>query len=125
MRNSSRFRISTLSAAVASTVISSYAMAQEPMLEEVIVTATRRAASVQDIPINITALGSDLIERERLSNIGDLARRVPGMTVVDQGPRSSNTLTIRGLTTDSIGAPDQTNDAPSGTKSSHVRSPGP
>ena len=60
------------------------------------------ATSVQDIPINITALGSDLIQRERLSDLSDIARRVPGMTVVDQGPRSGNILTVRGLNVDSL-----------------------
>lgn len=80
------------------------------MLEEVIVTASRRAESIQDIPINITALGGDLIERERLSDLSDIARRVPGMTVVDQGPRSGNILTARGLNVSSIAAPDGAND---------------
>ena len=78
-------------------------------MEEVIVTATRRAESIQDIPINITALGSDLMERERISSLSDIARRVPGMTVVDQGPRSGNTLTVRGLNVDSITSPDGAN----------------
>jgi iron complex outermembrane receptor protein len=104
MRNNSTFRISTLSAAIASTLLTGQATAQDGMLEEVIVTATRRAASVQDIPINITALGSDLIQRERLSDLSDIARRVPGMTVVDQGPRSGNILTVRGLNVDSLNA---------------------
>jgi iron complex outermembrane receptor protein len=104
MLNNSTFRISTLSAAIASTLLTGQATAQNGMLEEVIVTATRRAASVQDIPINITALGSDLIQRERLSDLSDIARRVPGMTVVDQGPRSGNILTVRGLNVDSLNA---------------------
>lgn len=104
MRNNSTFRISTLSAAIASTLMSGQTTAQDGMLEEVIVTATRRAASVQDIPLNITALGSDLIQRERLSDLSDIARRVPGMTVVDQGPRSGNILTVRGLNVDSLNA---------------------
>jgi iron complex outermembrane receptor protein len=104
MRNNRTFRISTLSAAIASTLLTGQATAQSGMLEEVIVTATRRAASVQDIPINITALGSDLIQRERLSDLSDIARRVPGMTVVDQGPRSGNILTVRGLNVDSLNA---------------------
>ena len=106
MRNKASFQISTLSAAIASTLISGYATAQQSALEEVIVTATRRAESIQDIPINITALGSDLIERERLSNLSDIAKRVPGMTLVDQGPRSGNALTVRGLSVDSLNAPE-------------------
>ena len=111
MRNNKgkTFRISTLSAAVASTLISGYATAQQAMLEEVLVTATRRTQSIQDIPINITALSGSQIERQRLTDLSDIARVVPGMTVIDQGPRSSNTLTIRGLNAGSIQANDQSN----------------
>lgn len=113
------FRISTLSAAVASTLLSGYVAAQQKMLEEVIVTATRRAQSIQDIPLNITSLSSTLIERERIENLVDIARRVPGLTVVDQGPRSGNTLTVRGLTVDSISAPDLNNNG-GGTVATYV-----
>ena len=74
------------------------------MLEEVIVTATRRSESIQDIPINITALSSDLIERERLTDLSDIARVVPGMTLVDQGPRSWQSLSVRGLNVSPITA---------------------
>jgi outer membrane receptor protein involved in Fe transport len=106
MRNNLKFQLSTLSAAIASTLISGYATAQQSALEEVIVTATRRAQSVQDIPINITALGSGLIERERVANLSDIAKRVPGLSLVDQGPRSGNILAVRGLSADSITAPE-------------------
>ncbi len=104
MNNLSKFQISAMSMAVASTLFSGPTFAADGMLEEVIVTATRRSESIQDIPINITALSSDMIERERLSDLSDLARRVPGMTVVDQGPRSGNILTVRGLNVDSLAA---------------------
>ena len=108
MLNNTRFQLSTLSAAIASTLLTGQVTAQEGMLEEVIVTATRRSESIQDIPLNITALGSDLIERERLSDLSDVARRVPGMTLVDQGPRSGSVLTVRGLNADSLSSAETT-----------------
>ncbi|MEQ9463499.1 MAG: TonB-dependent receptor [Haliea sp.] len=98
------FRASALSAAIAGLVQPGAVMAQQGALEEVIVTATRRAESVQDIPINITALSADMIERERLTNLAEVSRRVPGMTVVDQGARGSDILTVRGLNVDSLNA---------------------
>ncbi len=110
MRKHTTFQLTTLSAAIASALVSTYTCAQEVLLEEVVVTATRRSESLQDIPINITALSSALIERDRLTNLSDVARVVPGMTVVDQGPRSSQTLTVRGLNVTSITATDQSND---------------
>lgn len=119
MRNKTPFQISTLSAAVASTLFSGYVASQDILLEEVMVTATRRAQSLQDIPINITALSADTIERNRLTDLTDIARVVPGMTVIDQGPRSSSTLTVRGLSTSSITATDQTNNG-GGTVATYV-----
>ena len=109
MHTQKKFQLSVLSAAIASTLISGYATAQNSMLEEVIVTATRRPVSLQDIPINITSLSGKIIERDRLTDLVDIARMVPGMTVVDQGPRDSNTLTVRGLTVSSISANDGSN----------------
>lgn len=110
IQNKAPFQISILSAAITATLLSGYATAQESSLEEVIVTATRRSQSLQDIPINITALNSTMIERNRITNLTDIARVVPGMTVVDQGPRSSNVLTVRGLNVSSITATDGSND---------------
>ena len=104
MRKSQVHQLSTLSAAVASALVSIPAMAQEGALEEVLVTATRRSESIQDIPFNITALGGQAIERERISNLSDLARRVPGMTVVDKGARGGSRMTVRGLNVDSMAA---------------------
>lgn len=119
MRLKPEFKISTLSAAIASTLFSCYATAQEVVLEEVIVTATRRSESLQDIPINITALSGTIIERDRLTDLTDVARVVPGMTVVDQGPRSSSILTVRGLNVSDITATDGSNDG-GGTVATYV-----
>ncbi|MDE0950207.1 MAG: TonB-dependent receptor plug domain-containing protein, partial [Halioglobus sp.] len=109
MHNNTRFQISTLSAAIASTLLSGYTTAQELLIEEVTVTATRRSESLQDVPINITALSNTIIERDRLTDLADVARVVPGLTVVDQGPRSGNTLTVRGLNVSTITASDGDN----------------
>jgi iron complex outermembrane receptor protein len=119
MRNKTPFQISTLSAAIASTLFSGYVASQDILLEEVIVTATRRAQSLQDIPINITALSEDTILRDRITDLTDIARVVPGMTVIDQGPRSASTLTVRGLSTSSITATDQSNNG-GGTVGTYV-----
>ncbi|MAT92565.1 MAG: TonB-dependent receptor [Halioglobus sp.] len=112
MRNQKTFQLSTLSAAVASALIGGHsgtAVAQGAVLEEVIVTASRRSESVQDIPLNITALSADMIERERLSDLVDIARRVPGMTVLQQGGRAADVITVRGLNLDAVGPTDGTN----------------
>ncbi len=79
---------------------------EEPSLrlEEVMVTASRRTASVQDIPINISAVSGDRIQELRLTNISDIANYVPGLTVVDRGPRDEiPDVMVRGLNTTQLG----------------------
>jgi outer membrane receptor protein involved in Fe transport len=72
------------------------------VLEEIIVTATRREANVQDIPFNMVALGPGTLEALRINNLAEFTRAVPGLYVPDQGPRSSNLLTVRGLNVSSL-----------------------
>ena len=77
---------------------------EESVIEEVIVTASRRQESVQDIPINITAVSDTMIEDLRLDGIAEIARYVPGLTVVDRGPRDEvPDILVRGLNTTGLG----------------------
>ena len=62
----------TLSAlAVAIATISSGASAAQ--LEEVIVTAQKRAESLQDVPISMTAISGDKISEANIQTMGDLS----------------------------------------------------
>lgn len=69
----------------------------------IVVTATRRAVSLQDVPINITALsGSDLTEK-RVDDVRGLAAFTPGLTILDTGPRSTGAIVMRGLSAADVG----------------------
>ena len=46
-------------------------------LEEVIVTATRREINLQVVPQSVTALSTDFIEKQALTNLSDLAKPAP------------------------------------------------
>ena len=72
------------------------------VLEEIIVTATRREVNVQDVPFNMVALGPESLEKLRINNLAEFTRAVPGLYVPDQGPRSSNLMTVRGLNVSSL-----------------------
>lgn len=77
---------------------------EPPSLEEVIVTATRRAESIENTPYNISAMTSDEIEQLRLNKIDDVAHWVPGISVMDQGTSGSNAVIMRGLNVANLGA---------------------
>jgi outer membrane receptor protein involved in Fe transport len=70
----------------------------------IIVTASRRAASLQDAPYTVTALSGAELERQRLTNLTEVARHVPGLTVVEQGARGADLMTFRGLNVGSLDA---------------------
>ncbi len=96
--------ISLASIPIAATVPGFALAADRALIEEVVVTASRRAENVQDIPINITAVGGEQIKDLRLRNISDIAHYVPGLTVIDAGPRNETpNILVRGLNTTSLG----------------------
>ncbi len=91
-----------------------------PEIEEVVVTATRRAETVQDVPINIAALSGDAIQQQGLSDIADIAAFVPGLHVVDQGARGASRIVVRGLNADPSNASEQLNNGSGGTVATYV-----
>ena len=73
----------------------------------IVVTATRRATSLQDVPINISAVSADQLARQRIDDVRDIADFTPGITIADTGPGSTGTIVLRGLNasdTDTTGA---------------------
>jgi outer membrane receptor protein involved in Fe transport len=99
-RRSTALRLQPLPVAVAAALASTFAataQAQPEELETIIVTATRREMSVQDIPLNIAAFDDSLLEAREISDLAELGRSVPGLYVIDQGKRSANNIVVRGL----------------------------
>ncbi len=80
-------------AAIAASTASGGAHAQ---LDEIVVTATKRPESMQDIPVAVQALGEDTINDFGISNFSDYVIQLPGLTAGGSGP-GQNTLYIRGL----------------------------
>jgi iron complex outermembrane receptor protein len=65
-------------------------------LEEVLVTATKREASVQDLPFSINAQTEADIQRTGSFNLEDLSRNVASLTIQNLGPGQSQ-VAIRGV----------------------------
>ena len=74
--------------------------ADNEVLEMLVVTATRRSESIQDVPLNISAVGAEQIEQQGLTDLTQLSGWVPGLYVVDQGARAADRIVIRGLNAD-------------------------
>jgi iron complex outermembrane recepter protein len=64
-------------------------------VEEIVVTAQRRAESIQDVPLSITAQTADDLARSGITDIRDLGNVVPGLSFSTQGPFASPS--IRGV----------------------------
>jgi iron complex outermembrane receptor protein len=64
---------------------------------EIVVTGSRRRTTLQDAPINISAISSETIENQRLDDIRSLSSFTPGVTVADTGPGSTGQIILRGI----------------------------
>ena len=64
---------------------------------EIVVTGSRRRTTLQDAPINISAISQQTIETQRLDDIRSLANFTPGITVADTGPGSTGNIILRGI----------------------------
>lgn len=72
-------------------------------LEEVIVTATRRAVDVQRVPAAISVVSAATIDDLSMSTIDDVAAQVPGV-VVSRGSNTTPWVFIRGVGMNDINA---------------------
>src|SRR4029077_2168992 len=64
------------------------------MLQEVVVTATRREEELSKVPISVTALTQEAIDRRGIKDINDIVRFTPGVTIDNSG---TNAISIRGI----------------------------
>lgn len=91
----------------------------EARQQTITVTATRRAESIQDIPLNIAAVGAEEIEEQGFDEISDVLAYVPGINVVDRGGRQGNPIIVRGLNADPLNSGDGNNDG-GGTVATYI-----
>lgn len=73
-------------------------------LQEVIVTAEKRAQPLQDVPMSITAVTNAALQNLGASTLADIARAVPGLSVFSAGP-GQNIINIRGISSAGGSAP--------------------
>jgi outer membrane receptor protein involved in Fe transport len=69
-------------------------------IEEITVTATRREMNIQDVPQSATALSTEFIQQQQLTNLYDLQGALPSLNIISSTP-GRNTIVMRGLATTS------------------------
>lgn len=82
-------------------VAQNVAAAQERVIEEVVVTATKRSSTIRDVPFSINAQTQKDIQRSGATNIEELSRNIAGLIVQNLGPGQSQ-VAIRGVSAGQI-----------------------
>jgi iron complex outermembrane recepter protein len=72
-------------------------------LEEIVVTAQKRAESMQDVPIAVTAMNADMLKKAGISNVKGVAVRTPGFSMGEFNPTQPQ-MYIRGIGSNGDGA---------------------
>lgn len=73
------------------------ALAQQPgSIEEIVVTAQKREESLQDVPLSLTALGTEKLEAYNVDSFADYVKFLPSVSFQSFGPGFS-TIYMRGV----------------------------
>ena len=66
-------------------------------MDEIVVSTRRREESLQDVPIAITAIGSEQIERQNINSLNDVVKLAPSVQFDNPFSPADTRITIRGL----------------------------
>ena len=67
------------------------------VMEEVVVTATKREESLRDVPMSVSVLGSNTIEAKGITQFRGIADAVPGLTYSEASSNLNPTFQMRGI----------------------------
>jgi iron complex outermembrane recepter protein len=88
-------------AAAADQPVATEAGPPTPGIQEVVVTAQRRAENVQDVPIAIQAITGDTLQQLNVTTFDDLIKHLPNVSGASQGPGQVE-IFMRGLSAGSV-----------------------
>jgi len=89
--------VSLLAVAISLASVGVQATDEAIFLEEIVVTAQKRAQNLQDVPVAISAVSGDQIVEAAIQDIFDLQTSTPGLRVGQATTGSSTTFAIRGI----------------------------
>ena len=84
-------------AALTAALTGAAALAQSGPLEEVIVTATKRQQTLQEIPVAVSVIAPESMERAQVLDIKDLQTLVPSLSVQQLQASAATNFIIRGF----------------------------
>lgn len=71
---------------------------------EVVVTAQRREQALSKVPMSITAMNTEMLDKQGIKGLADVGRLTPGLNVGTPDASGESTIAIRGITSN-VGAP--------------------
>lgn len=92
---------SALSLAVTAALAGAISTPALAELEEITVTATKRSASMQDIPLAVQAMNAQQLEEQNIQSFSDYVMHLPSVNAGGRGP-GQNEIYIRGAAVDAI-----------------------
>lgn len=92
-------RRAPIAAAIMAAMQGAHAQDENTGLAEVVVTAEKRAENLQDVPISITALGTEKLEQLNLQHFTDYAQTIPAVSFQTLQPGFSRVF-MRGIASD-------------------------
>ncbi len=96
------YAVSAIAIALMATPNTAWAQNSAPAEEEeIVVTATLRESSIQDVPFSVNAQTQEDIERTGATSLEDIGRNVAGMSVQNLGPGQSQ-VSLRGVSAGQI-----------------------
>ncbi|MGB0921462.1 MAG: TonB-dependent receptor [Alphaproteobacteria bacterium] len=73
-------------------------VAKRPTLDEIIVTAQKRAEDLQDVPLSVSAIGGEAMEQMNITEYGEMGALLPNTKFTSNGLKPN--MRIRGLGSD-------------------------
>src|SRR5688572_7731675 len=68
-------------------------------VEEVVVTAQKRAENVQDVPISVTAHNAETLRAAGVNDVRDLRRITPNLNITTSSQQTNTRVIVRGIGT--------------------------
>ena len=88
--------IIALTTALSATSYTAFAADEDFVIEDIVVTATKRSERMKDVPISMSALGSEQIDQTGVRDLKSIAEYIPNLQI-SQSNDFRSTVTIRGV----------------------------